>query len=106
MDDHSFVSRRICESTRKCWTLISKEALAGGDRSAERFGITRMLTPAAFFYVQDVRYAAGAGMRGSGVSQICTVLRDVRYAAGAGMRGCGLSLICTTPSMRSFPHIK
>ena len=35
-----------------------KEALAGGDRSAERFGVSRMITRTAFFYVQDERYIA------------------------------------------------
>ena len=47
MEDQSFVS------TRKCWTLRGKEALAGGDRSAKRFGVSRKITRVAFFYVQD-----------------------------------------------------
>jgi len=32
-------------------------------RPQERPGIPRKVIPAAFFYVQDERYAAGAGMR-------------------------------------------
>ena len=58
-EDHSFVSRRICENTWKCWTLRGREALAGGDRSARRFGVSRMISRTAFFYVQDERYIAG-----------------------------------------------
>jgi hypothetical protein len=58
MEDQGFVSRRICESTRKCWTLRGKEALAGGDRSAKRLGVSRKITRTAFFYVQDERYFA------------------------------------------------
>ena len=53
MEDQGFVSRRICESTRKCWTLRRKEALAGGDKSAKWFGVSRKTARTAFFYVQD-----------------------------------------------------
>ena len=54
MEDQRFVSRRNCESTRMCWTLRGKEALAGGDRSAKRFGISRKITRTAFFYIWDL----------------------------------------------------
>ena len=43
-------------------------------RPHERPGIPRKVIPAAFFYVQDERYAAGAGMRRSGVCQFCTAI--------------------------------
>ena len=58
MEDQSFVSRRICESTRMCWTLRGMEALAGGDKSAERFGVLRKIIRTASFYVQDERSIA------------------------------------------------
>jgi len=54
-----------------------------------------MITRTVFFYVQDERYAAGAGMRRSGFSQIRTISMDERYAAGAGMRRSGFSQIRT-----------
>ena len=85
-EDQSFVSRGNCENTRMCWTLRSKEALAGGDRSAKRFGISRKVTRTAFFMFKDERYAAGAGMRRSGACQSRAAHEDERYAAGAGMR--------------------
>ena len=59
----NFVSRGTCGGTRKCRTLRGKEALAGGDTSAERQGVSRKIARPLFFYVQDERYAAGAGMR-------------------------------------------
>jgi hypothetical protein len=48
-----------------------------------------------FFYVQDERYAAGAGMRRSGVRliQLARQFWSTRYAAGAGMRRSGVRLI-------------
>ena len=48
-DDQIFVSRRICENIRKCWTLRGKEAI-GGWRHVRR--ATREITddnPVAFF---------------------------------------------------------
>jgi len=45
----NFVSRRICENTRKCLTLRSKEALAGGDTYAQRLGTSRKITRPLFF---------------------------------------------------------
>ena len=43
-----------------------------------------MITRTVFFYVQDERYAAGAGMRRSGFSQIRTISMDERYKVRAG----------------------
>ena len=50
------------------------------------------------FYVQDERYAAGAGMRRSGVCQSRTTFNYERYTAGAGMRRSGASQYCTALS--------
>ena len=56
--------------------------------------------PAAFFYVQDERYAAGAGMRRSGLFQFCTTstesnsLRAVRFRAA---HPCALSRYTVRP---------
>ena len=77
--------------------MVSREALAGGDRSAERFGISRTITPAAFFmfrtngYVQDERYTAGAWMRRSGASEICTVFDAGMRRSGVMFRMNGIS---------------
>jgi len=56
-----------------------------------------------FFYVQDERYAAGAGMRRSGVYQFCTVCRGRRDAQERrvsvlhGIPICGAKPVRTAP---------
>ena len=86
-EDRGFVSRRICENTWMCWTLRGKEALAGGDRSAKRFGVSRKITRPAFFLcsgrtvcrgrrdAQERRLSGWHGVRGR---TVCRGRRDAQ----------------------------